>query len=1477
DRQDIVSNPVETDNGYKSLVGGDIFVNLLDGYAESDGAVRFESIYSAKNNETYVMQTNKLPVVVYVPISKYGATIYDGNNYLFNANQTLGKFFNISQDAQDMEIYYLERYNTAEGNTKSRLMLSYFGENNILTSGFENTSSYLNPSFDLTIKITDNKGKTTSSALNQSFASNYWVSNNITEAGIYTVEIIQNATYGSVYPNIYKTFKFTFEIIEKPPVFDFVDVATGDKFASDNNGVYYSNKSSVRVEWADPTSIYLAEIDKGNIYYTINGIRKNIAISDIQTTDNKNFSFTINNLKNKDIVVVHMQYLGAQSANSYLNQELIIDTEAPTTVLNTLISATGLKDNNNFTSQIRNVDATYNITGFTGYLAYYYFTVGHNVAYLNNLLSQKASVNGYFTDGNKYYIKLISDINSYEISSVAEALNKVNAINTDYNVIPGAMMSGRYYEILELDLAGNLSLYTIKVVATNPYDIVVSYDKEETDYNSDFELTYQELSNNSNIFAKGKFVATSLDLYENDWLFFTVNDTTYFKSPNLDENEFYNFSKWTNLSLQPQIATLEDIMSFENAGKNVLTITDTAFPNGTNAKVCTVNIYVTKTELTSSLLSVDEGIRITGNNYQYPVSMKIYSYINNRYQLIYDKTTFTSTQEITFSSGSTSYTFTVVNPENAYKYEFVDNFGISYVDYHTVGVEKLPEDQIVQNHITTHEITSDGDTNTWYIGFDDLTYNYNASEYNAFIRVYYLAFNQTLQKVEWKEYIYPDGNIDPVLGCELVSGVSTPYFKVTNTKTINHIEVFAQDSISKFSGYSGNAIKAVITLKNQKDSSSSDVIVDHLLINNITPEVRLTDNNGQDKSALLDGNSLYSGQITILYDLKNFDNEFVFPYSFGLIYNNNEEEPLESGERIADAGTYIINIYTTIDSQRYLIKSHSILIEPSEDFYNVVVFDDTANMYIDVLPTGEVFEDENTGIVCYKHFIVRTEQYKINVSENDEILDPMNPANASTCIVSKISSANNTYYTIIYLITNSQSTSLDIRPCHFHIAITYIPPSTVLFESVFGYDIDSDGQLLTLAGASDKISISEMDQNFVELTISYNSYYLVEENKITPTMYFGDNLDMLYEPTITEVNGVSTFSLKFNGLYLLSFKDIAGNVHLFTDSITGNRVNAYRLIYVNGVAFDINGKTPIENAIYDNEVLITLPDYLNEVYSYDVGGSPKIAVTKNGKAIEVAYNSEKGGYVISGAGYYSVYFDAMIDGKATRKVVYNFNIIATDEFKTDFNFAQYGEYEIIKVKKDGRVVDYSGLFPHDVDTKHLKSINLSINDEMTGEGKYQITVATNSGLKNILQGGNEEETFTFNLIIKHIGYVPIEVSINEGESTTDKIKISFNASDVFNSVGECVIICGNTIYEINEAYVNSLKADGSSFQTCEIAETGTHFVQVYSSSGKLLYSYKVIKTEPLNAVSIILIVVSVLAVAGLVITVTLLRNSMKIR
>ena len=123
--------------------------------------------------------------------------------------------------------------------------------------------------------------------------------------------------------------------------------------------------------------------------------------------------------------------------------------------------------------------------------------------------------------------------------------------------------------------------------------------------------------------------------------------------------------------------------------------------------------------------------------------------------------------------------------------------------------------------------------------------------------------------------------------------------------------------------------------------------------------------------------------------------------------------------------------------------------------------------------------------------------------------------------------------------------------------------------------------------------------------------------------------------------------------------------------------------------------------------------------------------------------------------------------------------------------------------------------------------------------------------------------------------MPINVSINEGESTTKKITVEFNAYDLYQDLGECKVVVGNQTILIDQEYLDGL--NGNFYCNLPITETGTYFVQVYNSSDSLLYSYKVTKTEPLNTVSILLIVGGVLATAGLTVTIILLRRRMKIK
>ena len=167
---------------------------------------------------------------------------------------------------------------------------------------------------------------------------------------------------------------------------------------------------------------------------------------------------------------------------------------------------------------------------------------------------------------------------------------------------------------------------------------------------------------------------------------------------------------------------------------------------------------------------------------------------------------------------------------------------------------------------------------------------------------------------------------------------------------------------------------------------------------------------------------------------------------------------------------------------------------------------------------------------------------------------------------------------------------------------------------------------------------------------------------------------------------------------------------------------------------------------------------------------------------------------------------------------------------------------------------------------YLKNFLISINDAVTGAGNYTVTINT----------ANEfGQSFTFSFWINSKP-APIKVSAEENSSTTSRITISFNTADLLEDVGDCVL----KIDGYEDHYMSrQLLADGKlkSSYTVNIDKAGTYFIKLYTESGKLLYSYKVIKTEPLNAVSIILIIaVSVTAIVGLIVFIKL-RKRMKIR
>ncbi|MBO5884847.1 MAG: hypothetical protein J6Q51_03525 [Clostridia bacterium] len=383
------------------------------------------------------------------------------------------------------------------------------------------------------------------------------------------------------------------------------------------------------------------------------------------------------------------------------------------------------------------------------------------------------------------------------------------------------------------------------------------------------------------------------------------------------------------------------------------------------------------------------------------------------------------------------------------------------------------------------------------------------------------------------------------------------------------------------------------------------------------------------------------------------------------------------------------------------------------------------------------------------------------------------------------------------------------------------------------------------------------------------------------TIFFGDN-NTVYTPTKRTENNITSIELTTSGTYYLQFKDRAGNIHMFNTS-----TSVYTIRYLKSVIYNVNGASPINNAIYDSEVVINVPSSTSKYY--DSNAQPRINVLKNGVQYTPETDKSNRTYTFAEAGLYKVWFSAAVtDAKTGRVTEINeeplyFLIIRPQESRWAFDFSEYGDYYVKEIIRNGE--DVTQLFANpnmgnltyktvvengvQVQKAYLKNFLISVSDAVTGRGSYTVTIATDN------EFGQE---FSFSFWINNT-QPAIKVSAAENTETTDVITVAFNTVDLLEDIGDCILKISNgiktTIVELNQ----ELLAEGSllSSYNLSIENSGIYYIQLFSESGKLLYSYRVIKNDPLNAVSIIVIIVVTVVVIGLSVVFFMLRKKLKVR
>ena len=282
-----------------------------------------------------------------------------------------------------------------------------------------------------------------------------------------------------------------------------------------------------------------------------------------------------------------------------------------------------------------------------------------------------------------------------------------------------------------------------------------------------------------------------------------------------------------------------------------------------------------------------------------------------------------------------------------------------------------------------------------------------------------------------------------------------------------------------------------------------------------------------------------------------------------------------------------------------------------------------------------------------------------------------------------------------------------------------------------------------------------------------------------------------------------------------------------------------------------------------------------------------ISVKKNGEEYIGDFADNATSFLFEEAGFYEVTFTAsssLHDIDTIRQETYQFTILNPQEYKISYVYNKYSNYYVEKVVKDGIDITELLIKTLDIETiqingkEYLTQLPLSYLDEKTGAGEYLITINSN---EQLFKASSIETNWTFKVNIK-AGSAPIRISLPEGSSTTGNIEITFNQENIYDELGECTfkILSQNSNGSISVITNSQVEINSSSIgeYTTSISNiVGTFYIQFVSPSEHLLFSYKVERKAPMNAASIIAIVISAIVAIAVIIIIIKLRKRISVK
>lgn len=427
---------------------------------------------------------------------------------------------------------------------------------------------------------------------------------------------------------------------------------------------------------------------------------------------------------------------------------------------------------------------------------------------------------------------------------------------------------------------------------------------------------------------------------------------------------------------------------------------------------------------------------------------------------------------------------------------------------------------------------------------------------------------------------------------------------------------------------------------------------------------------------------------------------------------------------------------------------------------------------------------------------------------------------------------------------------------------------------------DSKYTWLPEADADPKLFFNTWNMGNADNTSSgYKNDVFAMKNKLIVDVYYlnGELVNSIYASAagvfdLPDQNQNITYSvINFlsEGEYTLQVRDLAGNRVAFGKF----KSNSFVLRLLTNLILTLNDMPVPENAYYNGTVVAKIKNSNN--YK---ANSITFTALQNGKP--AVYQRTTSGndfvYTFTQAGTYVVRATAKYAVSKTEEIEVSknfvFTIINGSEARVALDFTNiYNAYQILSVVKNGQ----------DITEKFIDLLSVPSTDDFyssqlityerlisskIGAGKFILTYRINRD--ELLPS----QDIAFNFWINN-ETPSIVSSISDGEATTKPIKIMYNAYIIHQQIGDCYIMINNVIY----ANINSDTATNNSLSEITLTTANDYFVQVVTDSGRVISSFRVTKNDPLNTVSIILIVIgSVLLVGGVTVFIVL-RKRMRVR